>query len=776
MCLVFCNMSFITESKGQEKLGNAGSGEIHIIPRPAYLEKGNGYFKFNKNTQIAVGGNDAQVVRVAEYFRDIFQTASRISLPIKDGESVSPPSNTIVFKISNAVEHEEGYQLEVSEEKVLLEARSPEGLFYGIQTLRQMLPQEVEAVTPPSGVRWRMPAARISDWPRFAWRGMHMDVSRHFFPKAFIKKYIRHLARYKFNKFHLHLTDGAGWRIETEQYPNLIATGSWRVDKRHQSWNWEATEIGKPRDGRPAYGGYYSKADIREVIEYAKEHFIEVIPEIEMPGHSYAALVAYPELACENNNIVVDGLKGKDVFCAANEQTYTFLENVIDQVAVLFPFEYIHLGGDEVDKQAWKNCGRCQQLIKKEGLKDEKELQSYFIKKMAAYINSKGKRAIGWDEVMEGGLAENTVVMSWRGMEGGIHAANMGHDVIMAPNSYAYFDLYQGDPELEPDAYSRLLLSQVYRFDPAPQEVGADKRHHVLGGHGCLWTEHIQTGPQAEYMLFPRLLALSETIWTPKERLSWEHFLGRMEHHLARLEAAGINYAKSAYQANINIVRDTTADGLKAVIKNELGRHAIRYTLDGSPPDERSPLYKGPVVLENKTVIKAATFRNGKRFGQVSSVEYYLNKATGKKVRYINTYSPQYAAGGDSGLANGLLGTKDFLDGRWQGFQEKNLEIVIDLGKPQAISSIRTHFLHNPASWIYLPRRVEFAVSEDGAHFTTVASFGAANQDANGIKAYEKQFPSQKARFVKIVGENIGRRPGRPEEKAWVFIDEVIVE
>lgn len=747
---------------------------VNLIPTPVSMTVNKGYFQVDEETVIQLVNPDADSRWVAGYIKDMFSAVNPWELTIDEGGSAE--ANTIILELTDQVEVEEGYELKVSPDKVKVRAKSAIGLFYAVQTIRQLLPLEIDAQKLQRRARWTIPAVNIKDEPRFGWRGLHLDVSRHFFPKEFIKKYLDHMARYKLNVFHWHLVDGPGWRIEIDKYPKLTEVGAWRVDKRKEAWDWSATEIGKPTDGRPAYGGFYTKDDIREIIAYAKERFIEVIPEIEMPGHSYAALAAYPELICVDNDIIGNIQFGTDAFCAGNEKSYEFLRNVIDEVIELFPSKLIHIGGDEVVKTAWHNCSRCQNLMKRENLKDEEELQSHFISRMAAYIESKGKEIIGWDEILEGGLAENAKVMSWRGMQGGIKSANMGHDVVMAPNSYTYFDLYQGDQELEPPAYSQLLLTQVYKFDPIPADIDEDKKHHILGGHAALWTETVQTPEHAEYMLFPRLFAMAETVWSPKKNLDWASFKDRMEFNFNRLNEAGINYARSAYNVKIDGVLDTTNYHLEVVMSNELDRYEIRYTLDGSEPGEDAEVYKGPFTLTEKADIKAATFKDGKPYGKVSYKEFNLHLASGKSIEYTTLWNPRYPGSGKGTLVNGLTGSANYRDGQWLGFQEDDIEVVIDLESEQSVSSIRTHFNHKPNSWVYLPEYVTYAISSDGINFTEIARTGDIDEKVTGVNEYTSTFEAVKARYIKVFAKNIEHRPHNKDQKAWVFIDEIIVD
>ncbi len=748
---------------------------VNLIPTPVSMTVNEGHFQVDEETVIQLVNPDTDSRWVAGYIKDMFSAVNPWELTIDEGSSAET-TNAISLELTDQVEAEEGYELEVTENKVEVRAKSAVGLFYAVQTIRQLLPLEIDAQKLQRRAQWTIPAVNIKDEPRFGWRGLHLDVSRHFFPKEFIKKYLDHMARYKLNVFHWHLVDGPGWRIQIDKYPKLTEVGAWRVDKRKEAWDWSATEIGKPTDGRPAYGGFYTKDDIREIIAYAKERFIEVIPEIEMPGHSYAALAAYPELICVDNDIIGNIQFGTDAFCAGNEKSYEFLRNVIDEVIELFPSKLIHIGGDEVVKTAWHNCSRCQNLMKQEDLKDEEELQSHFISRMAAYIESKGKEVIGWDEILEGGLAENAKVMSWRGMQGGIKSANMGHDVVMAPNSYTYFDLYQGDQELEPPAYSQLLLTQVYKFDPIPADIDEDKKHHILGGHACLWTETVQTPEHAEYMLFPRLFALAETVWSPKKNLDWTSFKDRMEFNFNRLNEAGINYARSAYNVKIDGVLDTTNYHLEVVMSNELDRYEIRYTLDGSEPGANATVYTGPFTLTEKADIKAATFKDGKLYGKVSYKEFNLHLASGKSIEYTTLWNPRYPGSGKGTLVNGLTGSANYRDGQWLGFQEDDIEVVIDLESEQSVSSIRTHFNHKPNSWVYLPEYVTYAISSDGINFTEIARTTDVGEKKTGVNEYTSTFETVKARYIKVFAKNIEHRPHNKDQKAWVFIDEIIVE
>ncbi len=500
-----------------------------IIPQPVRVEAQSGSFVIDAHTSIRV---TASAENTAQHFAEWLRRATGFALP------VSSESGTINLLIDASVNGgDEGYSLQVTPDHITIRAMTETGLFYGTQTLRQLLPVEAESSTPSTGITWSIPGVTVEDSPRFSWRGMHLDVGRHLFPVEFIKKYIDLMALHKLNTFHWHLTEDQGWRIEIKQYPRLTEIGSQRAASPYPADR-------KTLDGIP-YGGFYTQAEVREVVAYAQERNITVVPEIEMPGHAVAALTSYPELGCVGHGYNVRTFWGiaEDVFCAGNEDVYTFLENVLDEVLALFPSEYIHIGGDECPKIRWQSCPKCQTAIQREGLADEHELQSYFIQRMEKFLNMRGRRLIGWDEILEGGLAPNATVMSWRGSKGGIEAASEGHDVVMTPNIHCYFDYYQSeDTENEPPGIGHYLpLENVYAFNPV-EGVPEDQAHHVIGGQGSVWTEYIPTSQLVEYMAYPRAVALAETVWSPSSALDYDDFLHRLRTHLQRLDQLDVNY------------------------------------------------------------------------------------------------------------------------------------------------------------------------------------------------------------------------------------------
>jgi len=529
--------------------------EISIIPRPVQLEKTTGSFSISKATTIMVENPDLESLRVARMFADRIQTAGGMSLNVVETKKYVAHKDVILFTTtgSDATLGKEGYQLSVSRDNVKIMAPTAAGLFYGMQTVFQMLPAQIEGNVTSSAVKWQLPGVEITDKPRFGWRGMHLDVARHFVPVEFVKKYIDNLAMHKLNTFHWHLTDDQGWRIEIKKYPKLTEVGAWRKE----------TLIGHNRD-KPhkfdgiRHGGIYTQEQAREIVQYAKERFITVVPEIEMPGHAKAAIASYPELGVTGKSVEVGTHWGvfPDIF-NVEESTFSFLEDVLTEVIDIFPSEYIHIGGDEAIKDQWKASDRIQQRIKELGLKDEHELQSYFITRMEKFINAKGRKIIGWDEILEGGLAPNATVMSWQGEEGGIAAAQANHDVIMTPIQSLYFWWYQGDKKTEPLAAGGFIsLEKVYRYDPVPSVLTPEQGKHVLGAQACAWAEYMESPAKVEYMVFPRISALAEIVWSPKEGKNWNDFKSRMAKQFKRYDQRKINYAKVSLDIGTELKND----------------------------------------------------------------------------------------------------------------------------------------------------------------------------------------------------------------------------
>lgn len=592
----------------QSSGNNQQTEQTALIPIPQTVTYAETAFKISQGTTIGLESSSSELLSIADYFNHKVNPALGYSLEVKE-------QGDIQFSLINNPDlGNEGYHLKVEKRQITIEANQPAGIFYGVQTLLQMLPKEIRSQQVQHDVEWTIAGADITDKPQFPWRGLMLDVSRHWFTKEEVMRFIDELAEYKMNVFHWHLTDDQGWRIEIKSLPNLTAKGAWRAKRVGQWWQREPQQP----DEEATYGGYYTQEDIKDVLAYAKQRYVRVIPEIDVPGHSLATLVAYPELACMKAPKYVNvGNKfyGEDenTLCAGKEETFEFLDKVFTEVATLFPDEYIHVGGDECFKGFWHKCPRCQARMKAENLKDENELQSYVIHRLESILKAKGKKLIGWDEILEGGLAPDATVMSWRGMEGGIKAAKANHHVIMTPTQHCYLDLWQGEPSVEPDTYSMCRLSDSYRFNPVPDSVPAEM---VLGGQGNLWSESVPTFRHAEYMTWPRGWALAEVLWSGPAKTDWDEFWPRVEKHFERADIAGINYARSMYNAIITPYKENNECLIK--LDCELKDSDIYYTFDNTDPDSFSPKYFEPLrIPKNATWLRVVTYRNGKPSGKV---------------------------------------------------------------------------------------------------------------------------------------------------------------
>ncbi|MBT4410491.1 MAG: family 20 glycosylhydrolase [Bacteroidetes bacterium] len=598
-----------------------------LIPVPVTLEDGEGSFKLNRQTRIALNAEDEEQVELAVYFNEQLEEVLGYTLgrAEKAGKNVisleAPYSGSSQFSDISHQEEPELYQLDVETDKIRIAASAPAGLFYGIQTLMQLIP--IADKHKMAGDEIFLPVLHIEDYPRFQWRGLMLDVSRHFFTIDEVKAYIDQMAKYKFNVFHWHLTDDQGWRVEISSLPKLTEVGAWRVPRTGPWWTYE-----QPQKGEEAtVGGFYTKEEIKEVIQYAADRYIQVLPEIDVPGHSLAMIAAYPQLSSTELPYQVNpGSKfymiEDNALNPAKEEVYEVMDKVFTEIAELFPFEYIHIGGDECYKGFWKNDPYCKALMKKEGLIHVNQLQSYFIKRLETILMAKGKKLIGWDEILEGGLAPEATVMSWRGMKGGITAAEMGHKVVMTPTTHCYLDLYQGDPQVEPITYSMLRLNDVYRFEPVPD--GIDERL-VLGGQGNLWTESVYTLGHAQYMTWPRGFALAEVLWSEKDDQEWENFVERSQEHFRRLDVQDVNYALSVFDPIINLQSSQIRQGVKkynVIMKTEVKGLEIHYSFDDSFPDDHYPVYTEPVpVPEGAIALRVVTYRKGIQMGKQMRLE-----------------------------------------------------------------------------------------------------------------------------------------------------------
>ncbi len=751
---------------------------VSIIPKPVKLEQFPGHFTLNSRTSLQFP-DDSAVAEVAGYFTDAIKVPTGFKL---NAEGKSGNESRIIFQIDNKAElGKEGYKLEVTKNKIILSAEQSSGFFYGIQTLMQLLPPEIFSPERIDSVKWTIPCCKIYDKPRFAWRGMHLDVSRHFFPVSFVKRYIDLIAMHKMNVFHWHLTDDNGWRIEIKKYPRLSKISAWRVDREKEPWR----KVTPPMpDEKATYGGFYTQDQVKEIVAYAAKRKITIIPEIEMPGHSCEVLAAYPKLSCTGEEVYVQPgsyWPNEDIFCAGKEETFEFLENVLTEVIGLFPSEYIHIGGDEANKAHWKKCPLCQKRMKEEGLKSVEELQSWFIRRIEKFLNEHGKKMIGWDEILEGGIAPEATVMSWRGFQGGIDAARQGHDVVMTPTNYCYFDYYQANPDFEPEAIGGMLtLKKVYSFEPVPEELNEKEAAHILGAQGNVWTEFIPTTSHAEYMALPRMSALAEVVWSSKEEKNWTDFRTRLNEQFKRFDAMHVNYSKGSWKVDIVPVMENGK--YNVAFETEQLNAPVHYTLDGSVPSAVSPLYKDPLQIDSSTVIKAGIFIDGKLKETFSEKEIILHKAVGKKATLEAPASMKYAGKGALSLIDGLKGSDKYNDGYWLGFEGTDMNLEIDLGKMMPVNLVSPSFYQNTGAWIFMPEKVEIEILDN--EMKRVASkvvTPETTMEAKGtvVEDLSATFENVEGRYIKVRAVNMKTLPKWHEgagNKAWIFADEVVVD
>jgi hexosaminidase len=744
--------------------------QVNIIPQPVFLKVNQGSFILNEHTTIRILNSKKELKPAAAFLAAYIKGIAALNLPVKRSKS-----NTIVLSIEPIQEiGDEGYLLKVTPEKIEIKANTRAGIVYGMQSIFQTLPQV------RTNAQLKVPAMEVKDYPRFKWRGLHLDVSRHFFSPDMVKEYINLLASYKLNTFHWHLVDDHGWRIEIKKFPKLTEVGAWRVDQTDKLWSSRPqAKIGEI----PTYGGYYTQQQIKDIISYAAQRNVTIVPEIEMPGHVAAAIAAYPYLSCTQKPQLP--LTGGDYsnmssnYCPGNEKVFTFLEDVLDEVVDLFPGRYIHIGGDEVDKTAWKKCPKCQARMKAEGLKDENELQSYFIKRMEKYVVSKDRKMIGWDEILEGGLAPEATVMSWRGEAGGVEAAKMKHDVVMTPGNPVYFDHYQAGPEGEPIAIGGFnTLKRVYDYEPIPKELTAEEQKYVLGAQANVWTEYITTAENLEYMVLPRMLALAEVVWSPKQNKDWISFNQRLQSHFRGFEQRGLHYSPGNFTIDIKPV---SQDGKILVnLSTEALKGEIFYTLDGTAPGTESLKYSNPVCIDSTVTLKAVTVLNGKVMNiKPTEQTFNIHKAIGRKVTYAKPVNRYYLADGPNSLTDGVRGTKA-VGKYWHGFNGTDLVATIDLEGEKSIKTISIGCLQNYADWIFLPQSVKFEVSIDGQQFKEVRTINnpVSVNEKFVVKDFVAQFPEHKAKFIRVTAKILAACPtghsgeGKP---AWLFADEITV-
>lgn len=757
-----------------------------IIPRPAQLVAKPGAFVISQTTSVRVLSAVPDLRVLVENMITRLNQTCGLNLTLRTLGSAAPLAatdsvNQITF-LPDTTLGDEAYRIDISPRQVTVAASKPAGFFYAIQSLYQLLPPVVLGTTTTViPLNPALPACRINDSPRYPYRGMHLDVARHFFSVAFIKKYLDAMALHKFNTFHWHLTDDQGWRIEIKKYPQLTSVGANRAETLVGHYDDSDPLV---YDGQP-YGGFYTQDDIREVVRYAQARFITVIPEIEMPGHSVAALAAYPELGCVGHGYEVAtkwGIFG-NVYCPT-EATFTFLENVLTEVMGLFPGPYIHIGGDECPKVTWRNNPFCRQLMKRLHLKNANQLQHYFIRRIDQFVAARGRRIMGWDEILQGSagrpdLSAGATVMNWHSLTTGLNAARMGHDVVMTPGTFCYFDHYQADPAQEPTAFGEYLpLRKVYSYDPTPTSLPLAQARHILGAQGNLWTEYITTPEEAEYMLWPRTAALAEVVWPPADRKDYTDFSNRLPALFARLSTMGISFARSIYDVTFQI---KPASNGQLQVELAANAPAIRYTTDGSTPTTQSPLYTGSFLLSASTTIRAVAYQGEVPLGALRQKSVLVSKATGLSYRLL--YPPTAARPDpDQQLTNGLLAEMGGYDlTNVVSFKRTNFGAVLDLGQVQPISKITAGFLNYSARNICLPTRVDISLSEDGSTFGSPQTIKLEPDQGGkrGIVRLAASFLAQPARYVRIVAISPGYVPAglrHPGHVASLAIDEITAE
>ena len=742
-------------------------------------------FRLNQSTIIAYPEGNTLLQRNAEFLAEYLQQSLGFAPQTQSfANGQEPEKGCIRLDIDDDIESAEGYTLKVDADGVEIEGQTPNGVFYGIQTLRKSIPAGEGATDV------LLPAGEVKDAPRFGYRGFMLDCSRHFFPVEFVKKFIDILALHNINTFHWHITDDQGWRIEIKKYPRLTEIGSTR----------NRTVIGRntPEYDNTPYGGFYTQEEAREIVRYAQERYITVIPEVDLPGHMLAALAAYPELGCTGGPYEVCPNWGvfEDVLCIGNEKTFEFLEGVLDEIIDIFPARYIHIGGDEVPRTRWEKCPKCQARIRQLGLRDDKDhtaedrLQSYCMARIEKYLNGKGRQIIGWDEILEGEVAPNATVMSWRGLEGGIEAAQLGHDVVMVPTSYAYLDYYQTDNrDGEPLAIGGYVpIEKVYSLEPVPDVLTDEQKKHIIGAQANLWTEYILNGAHVEYMALPRMAALSEVQWTLPEKKNYDDFRTRLMPLLNIYKVDSINYSKAMFDIKATYTAQTAESGEPGqghvvVEMSTIDNAPIYYTLDGTDPTTASTAYTAPVNIDQTAEFRAVAIRPDGQ-SKVVKKQFNFNKATLRPIEFVGEGpSSRFTYKGAVTLVDGISGPDTYSGGPWIGFYKGDAEVVIDLGEGgQSIHRVGTHANIDMGSWIMGATGMEVLVSDDKKEFRSVAAIECPEQtDVNKktIENYEVSFDPVTARYLKVIVKRAKALPkGHPGEgKApYLFIDEIEVD
>ena len=727
------------------------NGGLQLIPQPSTLKalKGN----FSISSQTVVYSDD-----IFKPVADLFAEESFLSSSKKITQNINAVTKRGIYFIKKSISalHPEAYELSIQPNYIQITANTVEGAIHAMETLLQLQQLQPDRKT--------LPCVEIKDEPRFAYRGLMLDVSRNFYSIQTVQHFIDMMALYKLNKLHLHLTDAAGWRIEIKKYPQLTNNAAWRS---HQTWKdwWNGPRLYTTEGNVNAYGGYYTQDEAKQLVKYAAARGITIIPEIEMPGHSDEVTAVFPQLACSGKPYTQGEL------CLGNDSTFAFLENVLSEIIHIFPSAYIHIGGDEASKEAWKKCVKCQARIKNEHLKDEHELQSYGIKRMEKFLSAHGRHLLGWDEILEGGLAPGANVMSWRGENGGIEAAKASHDVIMTPGGYCYFDAYQANPATQPEAIGGFLpLAKVYSYDPVPAVLNATEAKHIMGVQANVWAEYIPTIEHLEYMIFPRMLALAEVGWTSKSNKSWTGFEDRLQQHYLLLQRNNIHYYRPIANVEIKASADTVQKASLVKIISEQYKPDIRYTTDGSIPTATSMRFEKPFYVKDTALVKAAIlFKETGATGPVTTLQMAYHKAVGATVNYNQPYSKGYPAQKNYTLVNGEKGSFTYGDGQWQGFEGGDMDVTIALKESTNIQRVSVSFMQITGPGVFMPEFVQVSWSEDGKTFSQPVNIPNTVPDTIStlvIKPFEAVI-NQKAKFIRVFAKN--------NKHDFLFADEVMV-
>ncbi len=770
--LCFCAFLF-TNATANETDAALAVNKYGIIPAPQILQPGSGSFRLSRSTQILV--NQDAATEVATYFQALIIPSTRLKLKIV--EANAPRDGAVNLLISESISSPEGYELSVNSDRVTIKAAGTAGLFYGIQSLRQMLPAELESPYPFNNVDWAIAGVLIKDEPQFRYRAMHLDTSRHFFSKQFIKQFIDYLALHKMNVFHWHLTDDQGWRIEIRKYPKLTSIGSTRPH----------TMIGHPYDRLPRFyddtvvSGYYSQQDIREIVRYASERQVTIVPEIDVPGHTSALLAAYPELGCvtKKQQVKTEFHIFRDVICPT-EKSFAFLQDVFTEVAELFPGPYIHIGGDEVIKDQWKACESCAELMRRENMGSYEELQSYFVRRVETIINGLGKKMAGWEEILEGGIDTSATITTWLDIKKGTDAVKAGHDVVIGSSDWLYFNQFESLSLDEPMSSSwqpPITLRRVFESRPVPAGLTDEQAAHILGAQGHVWGNFIKTPADVEHAALPRMSALAEVLWSSEIDRSWTGFLRRLNRFFRRLDMMGANASRAVYKVEAKHHLENST--LILALKVEEDNHAIRYTVDGSQPTAQSPLYGGTLSLNETTTVRAVGQNTvtGELYGDFG-MTFFRHKALGKAIRFAHPPKMNYQPGPFKTISDGVIGhDRIFHPTEWAEFYDGNLDATIDFDTETRLRSVGVGFDAGQYRKLNLPRAIEIMTSDDCRTWRTVAE--ANEQDIVEASPYiELEFPVTTARCLRVVGVNDKQIYSTRLEKkipVSIFIDEIIV-